>query len=88
MVRELQRRLSDPFVQLVRDKSLDDIGDHRETVGAVKARSVGCEEMGRYLKKKRGKQMLSLQEFHSIGCVELTPRLISADIQEELILGS
>jgi hypothetical protein len=64
--RERQSRLSDPFVLLVRDKSLEDIVRPQGARG-------GSE------KKKRGKQMLSLQEFHSIGSVEVTPRLISDD---------
>jgi len=76
--RERQSRLSDPFVLLVRDKSLEDImrpqagrGCSESEIGGVRGNVAG--------KKKRGKQMLSLQEFHSIGSVEVTPRLISDD---------
>ena len=77
--REWQSRmLSDPFVLLVRDKSLEDIvrpqggrGFSDSEIGGVRGNGAG--------KKKRGKQMLSLQEFHSIGSVEVTPRLISDD---------
>jgi hypothetical protein len=76
--RERQSRLSDPFVLLVRDKSLEDIvrpqggrGFSDSEIGGVRGNGAG--------KKKRGKQMLSLQEFHSIGSVEVTPRLISDD---------
>lgn len=75
--RERQSRLSDPFVLLVRDKSLEDIvrpqggrGCSESEIGGVRGNGAG---------KKRGKQMLSLQEFHSIGSVEVTPRLISDD---------